>query len=50
MNKIVKANNKITIFMAFYVLLYSNISFSTDLNFEDCVKLLGAGMYNQYLG
>ena len=49
MNKIIKANNKITIFMAFYVLLYSNISFSTDLNFEDCVKLLGAGMYNQYL-
>ena len=36
MNKIIKANNKITIFMAFYVLLYSNISFSTDLNFEDC--------------
>lgn len=32
-----------------FLSLVSTNSFSNELNFQDCVSLLGAGMYNQYL-
>lgn len=41
--------NKKALFIFFCASLYSNISASAELNFEQCLKVLGAGFYNQYL-
>jgi hypothetical protein len=44
-----KKNRKLDFLLTCFLALISSNSSSNELNFQDCVNLLGAGMYNRYL-